>query len=138
MQKKISKNKITQIINLHNICFEKKWTENFVLKLIENSTGLIFFEKEKQIIAMILYQKTDITEIITICVHPDFRKQGIAKNLLLELKTKMKKRKIMLEVNERNIPAIKLYKKLGFKEINVRKNYYKEKEKTYNALIMEL
>ena len=41
--------------------------------------------------------------------------------------------RIMLEVNENNNPAIKLYTKLGFKEISYRERYYDED----TALIME-
>ena len=31
---------------------------------------------------------------------------------------------ITLEVNKENIPAIKLYRKLGFKDVAIRKGYY--------------
>ena len=41
--------------------------------------------------------------------------------------------RIMLEVNENNIQAIKLYNKLGFKEISLRDRYYGED----TAIIME-
>ena len=35
---------------------------------------------------------------------------------------------IMLEVSTDNRPAINLYKKVGFQIINVRKNYYENKD----------
>ncbi len=38
----------------------------------------------------------------------------------------------MLEVNEKNTPAILLYKKYGFEQISVRKNYYNDDD----AIIM--
>ena len=41
--------------------------------------------------------------------------------------------KFLLEVNENNGKALKLYKKIGFEEIYVRKNYYGNNE---NAIIM--
>ena len=41
--------------------------------------------------------------------------------------------KIMLEVNENNSIALKLYTKLGFKEISMRDRYYGDD----NAIIME-
>ena len=40
---------------------------------------------------------------------------------------------ITLEVRESNTPAIKLYEKFDFKNLGVRKNYYKNNE---NAIIM--
>jgi len=43
------------------------------------------------------------------------------------------KNKFLLEVNEKNKKALKLYKKIGFEEISIRKNYYGKDE---NAVIM--
>lgn len=43
--------------------------------------------------------------------------------------------KVMLEVRVSNIPAIGLYKKLGFKTINIRKKYYKDNLE--DAFVME-
>ena len=43
------------------------------------------------------------------------------------------KNKFLLEVNEKNKEALKLYKKIGFEEISIRKNYYGKDE---NAVIM--
>ena len=39
----------------------------------------------------------------------------------------------MLEVNEKNVKALKLYEKIGFERISIRKNYYGKNE---NAMIM--
>ena len=41
--------------------------------------------------------------------------------------------RVMLEVNENNIEAIRLYNKLGFKEISLRNRYYGDE----TAIIME-
>ena len=41
--------------------------------------------------------------------------------------------KFLLEVNEKNARALKLYKKIGFEKISIRKNYYGKDE---NAVIM--
>ena len=41
--------------------------------------------------------------------------------------------KFLLEVNENNVKALKLYKKTGFEKIFVRKNYYGNNE---DAIIM--
>ena len=42
---------------------------------------------------------------------------------------------ITLEVNDKNLPAINLYLKSGFKKVGLRKNYYGLDE---NAIIMTL
>lgn len=43
-------------------------------------------------------------------------------------------KKIMLEVRESNLPAIKLYEKYNMKKDGVRKNYYREPLE--NAILM--
>ena len=66
-------------------------------------------------------------EILRLGVHPTWRKQGLAEFLLthLEIYAKAEKiAKIWLEVHEDNKSAISLYRKLNFKEIGSRNNYF--------------
>ena len=68
-------------------------------------------------------------------VRKDFRNQGIGGLLLknlIDLSKKQNLTSVTLEVMEENYPAIHLYKNLGFEQIGLRKNYYKDK----NGLIM--
>ena len=90
----------------------------------------IYIEKEKigYLEYQINYETLDITDFF---IEENYRKKGYGTLLLKELE-KEKIEKIMLEVNNENIPALNLYKKSGFTIINVRKNYYKDKD----ALIM--
>ena len=79
----------------------------------------------------------DEADIMNIVTKKDKRNLGIGYSLLAELIDIAKEKgitKITLEVNESNVSAIHLYKKIGFKEISIRKNYYK----TDTALIMQL
>ena len=79
----------------------------------------------------------DSADIISIVVHKDYTKKGIATLLLQEIFTFAREnniQKIMLEVRSSNLPAQKLYEKLGFKQITIRKNYY---DNTEDALIYE-
>ena len=66
-------------------------------------------------------------------VNEENRRQGIATTLMNKMINEEEYSRIMLEVNENNNPAIRLYNKLGFKEISLRERYYGED----TALIME-
>ena len=66
-------------------------------------------------------------------VNEENRKQGIATSLMEEMFKQENYSRIMLEVNENNIEALRLYNKLGFKEISLRDRYYGED----TAIIME-
>ena len=75
-------------------------------------------------------------DIMNIVVKKSKRKSGIGSLLLkniIELCKKLNVSTLFLEVNEKNLPAISLYKKFGFEEVGFRKNYYKEN----NAIVMK-
>jgi len=72
----------------------------------------------------IMYEKAEINEIF---VLNNFRNQGVGSQLLEYLLKKCKFcENITLEVRKNNVSAISLYKKYGFKEVALRKNYYKD------------
>lgn len=75
----------------------------------------------------------NIIDIMNLLVKEPHRKKGIATKLLKELFTTENYTKIMLEVNEHNKEALRLYTKLGFNEISIRERYYGEN----TAIIME-
>ena len=74
-----------------------------------------------------------VLDIMNLFVNEDSRKKGIATSLMNEMFEKEDYNRIMLEVNEENTEAIKLYNKLGFKEISIRERYYGEN----TSIIME-
>lgn len=75
----------------------------------------------------------DVVDIINIYTNEENRRQGIAYSLFESMLKNEKYSRVMLEVNQNNAPAIKLYNKLGFKEISLRDNYYGKD----TAIIME-
>jgi ribosomal-protein-alanine N-acetyltransferase len=66
-------------------------------------------------------------EILVLGVHPDARRKGLARALLLGLFARLETLEadsIFLEVRVGNQGAIALYKSLGFSEAGVRRGYY--------------
>jgi len=77
------------------------------------------------------------SQIIQITVCPERQRQGIATQLLthmIETSTALGISTMVLEVREDNTAARRLYEKLGFKDVGVRKNYYKDGS---HAVLME-
>ena len=94
------------------------------------------YHLDKKVVGYIRVEDTiDVINIIDVFVESEYRQKGIASELLRYIFNKYGNRNVryMLEVRENNIAAINLYKKFGFKVINIRDKYYKEE----NALIME-
>lgn len=83
----------------------------------------------------IILDEADVMNIVT---KKGKRNLGIGKLMLEKLIHIAKEngvKKITLEVNSKNTPAMHLYKKLNFEEISVRKQYYKNAD---DAIIMQL
>lgn len=74
-----------------------------------------------------------VVDVMNLFVNEENRRQGIGTKLMNKMIDEEDYSRIMLEVNENNNPAIRLYNKLGFKEISLRERYYGED----TALIME-
>ena len=76
---------------------------------------------------------------MNIGIKEEFRKKGLGQDLLdqiIHASQSMGSKKIFLEVRVSNIPAIELYKKLGFKKVSLRKDYYSLPEGREDALVM--
>jgi [ribosomal protein S18]-alanine N-acetyltransferase len=79
-------------------------------------------------------------ELLTIAVHPEARRQGIAQTLLAAYETEARRRdasESFLEVAADNIAAISLYEGAGYRESGRRKGYYHQPDgRKTDALLM--
>ena len=78
----------------------------------------------------------DTADILNIGIDPDFKRQGYGTALLNHLIKELRKRyivEILLEVSAGNKSAIRFYKRQGFEEISVRKNYYSKNSKNQST-----
>jgi ribosomal-protein-alanine N-acetyltransferase len=73
----------------------------------------------------------DELHITAVAVHPDHRRLGLARRVLealLRLASQAGAERATLEVSSANAPAIALYTSLGFKDVAVRRAYYRNGE----------
>jgi len=120
--------------------FDDFWNYNvFKNELHNENSKYILAKLDDNIVGFagiwIALDEAHITNIVT---KKSNRNQGVATLLLQELINMAKNsslKSITLEVNEKNIPAIKLYEKFNFKKLGIRKKYYNNSE---NAIIMTL
>lgn len=124
----------------------------------ENQKWEINFDKnrenEKNVLGYIVFYGTiESTDIFEITIKKEYQGRGFGERLMTESMEKLvedrknlegnnilenegtdfSENKFLLEVNEKNARALKLYKKIGFAKISIRKNYYGKDE---NAVIM--
>jgi ribosomal protein S18 acetylase RimI-like enzyme len=72
--------------------------------------------------------------ISTIGVHPDYRRRGVAARLLAECEAQLEEPRLRLTVRAGNAPAIALYERFGYAEIDRWPHYYGDGE---TGIVME-
>jgi ribosomal-protein-alanine N-acetyltransferase len=78
------------------------------------------------------------SHILNVATHPDFRHLGVGTALMAAAVSEAYARKaslMILEVRRSNLEARRLYRRFGFEERRLRRNYYGPGE---DALVMEL
>jgi len=78
----------------------------------------------------------DEAEVLSLVVDPDVRRRGVGALLMHEALDHLAGRTWYLEVRESNQPARKLYRKLGFQDIDLRPAYYQDTGEA--AVVMRL
>ena len=130
---------VAQVAELEKLCFRDPWSENSIASELGNrlSHWLVALDGEKVVGYVGSQTVLGETDMMNIAVHPAYRKQGIATELIETLIQVLKERgshSLMLEVRESNDPAKELYSKMGFELVGIRKNYYRNPKE--NALIL--
>ena len=130
---------VAQVAALEKLCFSDPWSETSIASELENPLSLWLIAEEDGAVCGYVGSQTvlDETDMMNIAVRPDCRRKGIAAALIAELVSRLKargRRMLRLEVRESNLPAIALYKAMGFTQLGLRKNYYRNPKE--NALIL--
>ena len=115
---------LDKLANLHKQCFpDRPWSASEFADLKKSGCEIVASEN-----GFIVWRVTcDEAEIISIGVAPEMRRNGIAETMIILMEQELKKQNVVnvfLEVSEANYPAIKLYKKCGFKPAGKRPKYY--------------
>jgi ribosomal-protein-alanine N-acetyltransferase len=119
--------------------FSSPWNEKDFETYI-NREGTVFLtacENEKTVGYIGLISAADEADITNVSVLKSERKHGIGNALVVkavEEALKLGVKKIFLEVRKSNEAAVSLYKKNGFEQVGIRKDYYHNP--TEDALLM--
>ncbi len=130
---------VAQVAALEKLCFSDPWSETSVASELDNPLSLwLIAEEEGTVLGYVGSQTVlDETDMMNIAVQPECRRRGIAAALIVELVNQLRERGshiLRLEVRESNVPAIALYESMGFTQLGLRKNYYRNPKE--NALIL--
>ena len=133
MDFKIDKMSLEDLISIKDILtteFDDFWNYEILKSELESTNSYFFVAKNisGEIVGFagikIILDEADIMNIV---IKKDFRNNGIGSLLLdylISYSKSINLKTITLEVNEINIPAIKLYEKFDFEKLGIRKKYY--------------
>ena len=130
---------VAAIAGLEQLCFNDPWSENSIASELDNALSLWLVAMDGDTVAGYVGSQSvlDGADMMNIAVHPDYRRQSIGRTLVLALCDALQAKGIrflMLEVRQSNAPAIALYEQLGFEQVGLRPNYYRNPKE--NALIL--
>ena len=132
---------INGVYELSKACFSVPWSLYSISYEIENPLAKYVIAQDLSTNEVVGFAGVWIVagegDITNIAVHPSYRKQGIASQLLSKLLEICKDNNcndITLEVRVSNTPAQNLYTKFGFVNEGIRKKYYSDNGE--DAIIM--
>ncbi len=134
---------LDEILKIEGVSFPKPWTRDHFEVELKNPISYAYTlkienEGNETIGAYIIFWVVHgEAHILNIAVHPALRGRGFAAGLLKTALEQMRRNmvcEVFLEVRMSNMAAINLYRKFGFKEGFIRKNYYEDED----AIVMTL
>lgn len=122
---------LEELEKLERICFSRPWSRKMLAEELENQCAA-FLVAEDSVSGRVLGYAglmvvADEGYITNVAVFPEYRRQGIAAQILqvfLQFAAANHLAFLTLEVRPNNAAAIALYQGFGFEEVGRRKNYY--------------
>ena len=136
---KMSDAHVAQVAALEKCCFSDPWSENSIRTELSNPLSLWLVALDGATVAGYIGSQSveGEADMMNVAVHPDYRRQGIGRELVTGLVSALKEKgvySLALEVRASNAPAIALYEQMGFAQVGLRPNYYRNPKE--NALIL--
>lgn len=130
---------LDQVVDIEKSIFSMPWSKkSFKDSLYLDETIYLVAEENEKILGYCgIYIVINEGNITNVAVRKEDRKRGVAHMLIDKLLHIAKERSVttvLLEVRESNIPAQRLYMKIGFREQGKRTDFYERP--TESAVIM--
>ncbi len=133
-----NENYLQEVLEILEENFENPWSDKLLKNKIPFLVQKLLLIDEK----LAGFAEFKIVEgeadLQMIALKKEYQNKGYGKLFLSKLINELKEKGIeyvYLEVSEKNLPALKLYEKLGFEKLEIREKYYKNGE---NAVVMKL
>lgn len=130
------------IAALHGASFQRGWSEDELDRLLTERNVVAHRAMSGRALAGFILSRLAAgeAEILSVAVDPSRRSKGLARALLdlhMRRLAGLGTRTIFLEVGKDNTPALKLYRRAGFREVGQRPGYYQQgRDRAVTALVL--
>ena len=133
---RMNESHVAAVAELEKQNFSEPWPDIAVRGELTNKLALWLVALEDGEVVGYVGSQTVLQEadMMNIAVADTHRRRGIAKMLVEELIRQLDAYQLSLEVRASNAPAIALYETLGFHQVGLRRNYYRNPKE--DALIL--
>lgn len=120
---------LQSVMTIERASFDYPWREEDFVDCLHqrNNIGMVA-EHDKAVVGYVLYElHKDRLHVLNLAVDPIFRRRGVARAIVAKLAGKLsrnRRRRIVLEVSERNVVAQLALKQLGFRAVSVLRDFY--------------
>lgn len=127
------------IVALEKICFGRDswpWME-ILAALSLPGTIRLKAEGNAEILGFVIGDRRgrkDLGWVASIGVHPTYRRRGVGRRLLAACERELGTARVRLSLRRSNEEALALYRKVGYAQVGVWPEYYRDGE---DALVME-
>ncbi len=116
------------VVQNENLSYLVPWSKRIFLDCLRSGYECWVLATRERIVAHgVLSSAAGESHVLTLCVHPDFRRAGYGRRMLTHLLRQAEKTGALacfLEVRPSNREARTLYIDMGFVQVGERKNYY--------------
>lgn len=139
MIRELAKTDLSSLIAIEQASQVCPWSKEAFMRCFEADYPGWAVEHEGEVIGFVILSfATGECHVLNLCISPEYQHKGWGHALLEYALSWSKMQGAMmayLEVRRSNHPAIKLYRKMNFKEIGQRKNYYPVAKGREDALV---
>ena len=137
---------LDEIMEIEKVSFRAPWSRQVFVEELEREWAHVDVLRPRaapsKVIAFVNYWLVrDEVHVLNVATHPEARRQGHAARLIehvIAFAHRQKCRYLTLEVRRSNQPAIRLYRKYGFRPVGIRPNYYGEDNEDAIVMLLEL
>ncbi len=129
-----------EVLAIETGSFEFPWREDDFIRCLRqrNAIGMVA-ERNERIVGFMVYElHGDRLHVLNFAVAADERRHGVGTTLCQKLGSKLsreRRTRILLEVRESNLDALKFFRAIGFRAISILRDFYEDT--TEDAYLMQ-